>query len=88
MKAAYKFYDIAANLTDHQFDGKYHGKKVHEADRHEVIERAFKHGCEHLLVAAGNLDDAKHSLEICEKNPNCYATIGVHPCRANEPFTK
>ena len=51
----YQFYDIAANLTDHQFTGDYYGKKHHEDDRHEVIGRAKHYGCEHLLVAAGNL---------------------------------
>lgn len=29
----YKFYDIAANLTDRQFGGHYNGKNHHEDDR-------------------------------------------------------
>ena len=33
----FNFYDIAANLTDHQFTGDYYGKKHHEDDRHQVI---------------------------------------------------
>ena len=36
----FKFYDIAANLTDNQFSGEYYGKKHHPDDRHEVIQRA------------------------------------------------
>lgn len=35
-----KYYDIAANLTDHQFSGSYYGKHQHGDDRHEVIKRA------------------------------------------------
>ena len=41
----FKFYDIAANLTDNQFSGQYHGKKHHPDDRQEVIKRAKDYGC-------------------------------------------
>lgn len=58
MQSTYKFYDIAANLTDDQFSGKYYDKTNHEDDRHEVILRAKQYGCEHLLIAAGNIEDA------------------------------
>lgn len=53
----YRFYDIAANLTDGQFTGDY-GKHHHADDRSSVIERAKQVGCHHLLIAAGNLEDA------------------------------
>lgn len=36
----FSFYDIAANLTDSQFSGEYYGKKHHQDDRQEVINRA------------------------------------------------
>jgi Tat protein secretion system quality control protein TatD with DNase activity len=39
-----------------------------------------------LLIAAGNIEDAIHSFKMCNQYNNCYATIGVHPCRAKEPF--
>lgn len=29
----YNFYDIAANLTDDQFNGKYYDKQAHHDDR-------------------------------------------------------
>ena len=51
----FKFYDIAANLTDSQFSGEYYGKQHHPDDREEVINRARQYGCDHLLIAAGNL---------------------------------
>jgi len=41
-----------------------------------------------LLIAAGCLEDAKHSYELCQTIANSYCTIGVHPCRAGEPFDK
>lgn len=34
MQSTYKFYDIAANLTDDQFSGKYYDKTNHQDDRH------------------------------------------------------
>lgn len=37
------------------FSGIYHGKQTHSDDRHEVIQRALNIGCDHLLIAAGNL---------------------------------
>lgn len=27
-----------------------------------------------------------HSFQMCQTYENCFATIGVHPCRAKEPF--
>ena len=41
-----------------------------------------------MLIAAGNIEDAKKSFEICQKSEKFYLTIGVHPCRASEPFDK
>lgn len=65
LKCPYKFYDIAANLTDDQFGGRYNDKHAHHDDRKEVIHRAREYGCEYLLVAAGNISDALKSFEIC-----------------------
>ena len=35
-----RFFDIAANLSDDQFDGTYHDKKYHDCDIEEVIQRS------------------------------------------------
>lgn len=63
--AKYKFYDIAANLTDDQFGStenkEQHGHKHVEDDRDEAVERARRVGCSHLLIAAGCIQDATHS---------------------------
>ena len=45
-------------------------------------------GCDRLLIAAGNIQDAQKSFELCQKSPKFFLTIGVHPCRASEPFDK
>ena len=78
MKKNLTFFDIAANLTDEQF-----GSSKTPCDRKEVIERARQVGCSHLLIAAGNMQDAKESYELCSQYENSYCTIGVHPCRAS-----
>lgn len=80
-----QFFDIAANLTDHQFEGVYHGKKYHDSDVLDVIERAASMGCNHLLIASGCLEDVKQALKLCSLSKNFYTTGGIHPCRAAEP---
>lgn len=39
-----------------------------------------------FLFAAGYLDDAKESYRLSLKSEHFYATVGIHPCRALEPF--
>lgn len=40
------------------------------------------------MFAAGYIDDAKISHELAQKSEHFYATIGIHPCRANEPYKR
>lgn len=92
MKAAeyYKshtgFFDIAANLSDDRFKGKYHHKQSHEADFDQVIARANEFGVKKFLFAAGYIQDAVESYSLALRDENFYATVGIHPCRALEPF--
>lgn len=79
----FKFFDIAANLSDDQFYGKYYKKQVHEADHDSVIERAIKHGVDKFLFVGGYYNDTVKSLELCKKYKGGYSTLGIHPCRAN-----
>ena len=39
-----------------------------------------------FLFAAGFMEDAKVSLDLSMQSEHFYATIGVHPCRALEPY--
>ena len=39
-----------------------------------------------FLFAAGSLDDAIISRELSLRSQNFYTTIGIHPCRALEPY--
>jgi TatD DNase family protein len=82
----YKLFDIAANLCDEKFKGLYNGKKYHEDDTDEVIERAHQHHVDRMLFASGCIEDLHDSYNLCLKSPQglFYTTIGVHPCRALE----
>lgn len=83
-KASIRLFDIAANLADESFNGRYHGKHHHKNDVDVVIKRAQKYGVDKLLISSGYYKDCLHSYEICKVHPGCYGTIGIHPCRANE----
>jgi len=77
---------VAANLSDPRYKGIHHGKQIHENDFDHVIERAREYGVQKFLFAAGHIEDAIDSYELSLKSPDFYATIGIHPCRAKEPF--
>ena len=80
------FFDIAANLSDDRFKGKYYGKDCHPADFEQLIKRANLFGVKKFLFAAGFIEDAKESYHLSLKSEDFYATVGIHPCRALEPF--
>ena len=81
-----QLFDIAANLSDERFKGEYYGKKCHEPDFDKVIERANMFGVKKFLLAAGYIEDAKTSYEMSLKSEHFYSTVGIHPCRATEPY--
>ena len=83
-KKSLRFYDIAANLSDHQFKGVYFNKERHSPDYEKVFSRSEKAGVSHLLIASGNSQDLIDSFELCKKSDTYWTTAGVHPCRANE----
>ena len=79
-------FDIAANLSDERYIGEYYGKKVHTADFDKVIARANMFGVQKFLFAAGYIEDARTSYDLSLKSDHFYATVGIHPCRATEPY--
>jgi len=82
-KKNYKLFDIAANLCDEKFQGVYNGKKYHEDDTDEVIERAKEYGVQKMLFASGSIEDLLLSFKLTQKSEDFYTTIGIHPCRAS-----
>lgn len=85
-KNDYKLFDIAANLCDEKFQGIYNGKKYHEDDTDEVIERAKEYGVQKMLFASGSIEDLHLSFKLTQKSEDFYTTIGIHPCRASVFF--
>jgi len=77
---------VASNLSDPTFRGEYRGKQAHEPDFDLIIQRGRQYGVKKYLFAAGYIEDAKISYQLSLKSNDFYATIGVHPCRAKEPF--
>ncbi|XP_051912754.1 deoxyribonuclease TATDN1-like [Hippocampus zosterae] len=73
IKSTFRFFDVAANLTDPTFEGIYHGKRKHPADRQQVIDRAQAVGCDKFLVAAGNLPNFVSAKAMYQ--PGMYFTI-------------
>lgn len=53
-----------------------------EADLSEVIARAKNAGVEKMVAIADDLEEARRCIEIAEKHPEIFATVGVHPHNA------
>mmetsp|Transcript_17727 Transcript_17727/g.32008 ORF Transcript_17727/g.32008 Transcript_17727/m.32008 type:complete len:305 (-) Transcript_17727:1170-2084(-) len=79
----FRFFDVAANLSDKSFFGKYNSKNHHGPDVDVVIQRAKNWGVQKFLLAGGNLKQSKKALEVSLTDASCYCTVGVHPCLAN-----
>lgn len=78
------FIDIAANLTDGMFKGKYNGTQRHDPDLGTVLSRARAAGVVKTIVTAGTLKQSHEALELCENESSLFSTVGVHPTRAGE----
>ena len=46
----------------------------------QVIQRAHDAGVERLITIATDLPSSLRALEIADKYPSVYATVGIHPC--------
>lgn len=66
-----KLPDIAVNLGDGMFQGKYHGKRRHDPDLPLVLERAKAAGVTRQLLTGTNLRESKHVLELAKKYGEC-----------------
>ncbi|QVM08888.1 hypothetical protein D8B26_003561 [Coccidioides posadasii str. Silveira] len=78
-----RYVDIGVNLGDPVFRGDYHGKKVHDDDLRDVIERAVNVGCQKFMVTGSDLQESKHAIQVARDHAGlCFATVGVHPCQA------
>ncbi|KAK5116687.1 hypothetical protein LTR62_007361 [Meristemomyces frigidus] len=82
-KASIRYADIGINLSDQIFRGVYHGKKAHDDDLQNVVQRALEAGVRKMMVTGSDLTESKNAIKLAEDFPGlCYATVGVHPCSA------
>lgn len=61
--------DTHAHLDDRQFD----------ADREEMIRRAFENGVEKIINIGAGLGSSERSVALAQKYKNIYAAVGLHP---------
>ena len=61
----------------------HHGKKAHDDDLQQVVERALEVGVTKMMVTGSDLEESKNAIKLADEFPGlCYATVGVHPCAA------
>lgn len=102
-KIKLSFVDIGANLLDERYtEGIYHGKKRHEPDFQQVLNRACESGVTHVVLTAGTLKESRRALELVrslrreqqsnnnndarKNNIHFGCTIGIHPTRCSQEF--
>src|SRR3990167_2311132 len=56
----------------------------YELDPEEVVKAAQKDGVNRLLCVGCTVIDSQRAVEFAAKNPNIWATIGMHPHEAKE----
>ncbi|WVR08249.1 hypothetical protein IAU60_005296 [Kwoniella sp. DSM 27419] len=78
-----RFADIAVNLTDPMFTGKYHGRQKHASDLPSVVERAKSQGVQRMLITGTSLEESKAALSLA-KEYDLHCTAGCHPTSTSE----
>jgi TatD DNase family protein len=61
--------DTHAHLDDRQFDG----------DRDAVVRCAAQAGVQWIVTIGADLPSSQAAVALCERYPNVYAAVGVHP---------
>ncbi|GAA5996326.1 hypothetical protein JCM5350_007233 [Sporobolomyces pararoseus] len=79
-----KHLDIGSNLGDPVFRGKYHGKQSHPDDFEAILSRARTAGVGIQLLTGDCIEGSKEVLNLAAQYDGLFATVGCHPCRANE----
>lgn len=55
-----------------------------DADRPEIIQRAFDAGVTRLISIGTNLESSRAALALADAYPQVYATVGIHPSEAKK----
>ncbi|MCJ1364761.1 hypothetical protein MMC16_003877 [Acarospora aff. strigata] len=81
MSKRLRYADVGINLSDPIYRGIYHGKKAHDDDLEDVLQRAVDVGCTKMMVTGSDLEESRKAVQIAKGHPGlCFATVGVHPC--------
>lgn len=63
------------------FNGEYHGKKVHDDDLDDIIERAREIGCLKFMVTGSDLEESRRAIQIASKyrkHPFLFSSSSTH----------
>jgi Tat protein secretion system quality control protein TatD with DNase activity len=55
---------VGINLGDPIFRGIYHGKKAHDDDLQDVLQRAVDVGCTKLMVTGSDLTESRKAVQL------------------------
>ena len=58
--------------------------KAPDLDTSKIIESAKSNGVTKLICVGCDLADSQLAVEFANKNPNCWASIGIHPHEAKD----
>lgn len=59
---------MGINLGDPVFRGVYHGKKVHDDDLDDVLQRAQDVGCIKMMVTGSDLEESKKAVQMAQEH--------------------
>lgn len=71
-------------MTDEVFDGRYSGSRKHDADRGQVLEKAWNVGMQKIILTIGTIFDCEPAFKIAATDERLYCTVGCHPTRCGE----
>lgn len=52
---------------------------AYQDDLAETLQRAWEAGLERILIPGIDISTSRAALQICDRHPNLYAAVGVHP---------
>jgi Tat protein secretion system quality control protein TatD with DNase activity len=61
------YVDIAVNLGDPMFRGRYHGKQKHADDLADVLARAKDAGVQRMILTGTSLEESRVVLELAKE---------------------